>query len=151
MFLLFSLPTMATASAAAIATVPVGAKPGSVGVDPQDDRIYSANDLDNTVSVIDGMTNSSGGIYTRELMVSTPPTCGDFVPAPTSPEPVGNGPFVVVVGDFNLDGQLDLATSNLTASTVTILLGDGTGNFNPAPSSPEAVGARPGLGRDRRL
>ena len=31
--------------------------------------------------------------------------------------------------DFNKDGHLDLAVSNRTDGTVSILLGDGTGNF----------------------
>ena len=40
----------------------------------------------------------------------------------------------VAVGDFNGDGNQDLAVTNETfnTSTVSILLGDGTGNFSPA-------------------
>ncbi len=48
----------------------------------------------------------------------------------------------VVVGDFNGDGKLDLAVTNPVNNTVSILLGDGTGNFMLA-SSP-GVGGSPG-------
>ena len=40
----------------------------------------------------------------------------------------GNYPYFVVVGDFNGDGNLDMAVANLAAGTVSILLGDGAGN-----------------------
>jgi hypothetical protein len=45
------------------------------------------------------------------------------------------------VGDFNGDGTLDLAVANYGSNTVSILLGDGTGNFSLA-SSP-ATGSGP--------
>jgi len=50
-------------------------------------------------------------------------------------------PNKVAVGDFNGDGKLDLAVANQDANTVSILLGDGTGNFTTA-SSP-ATGSYP--------
>jgi hypothetical protein len=55
----------------------------------------------------------------------------------------GSMPFAVATGDFNGDGILDLAVANYGGppSTVSILLGDGTGNFTAA-SSP-AVGSNP--------
>ena len=46
-------------------------------------------------------------------------------------------PESVAVGDFNGDGKLDLAVANFYDNTVSILLGDGTGNFTMA-SSPAA-------------
>jgi hypothetical protein len=60
--------------------------------------------------------------------------------ATTSPEVVGDQPRSVAVGDFNRDGTQDLAVSNGGSDNVTILIGDGTGNFTPAASSPEAAG-----------
>ena len=42
---------------------------------------------------------------------------------------VGNEPHSVITADFNNDGHLDLAVSNRTDGTVSLLLGDGTGNF----------------------
>jgi FG-GAP-like repeat len=68
---------------------------------------------------------------------------GDFTPAPTSPEPAGGGPSSIAPGDFNGDANLDLAVANGYSDNVTILLGDGTGDFTPAPSSPEAAGVHP--------
>ena len=52
-------------------------------------------------------------------------------------------PTAVAVGDFNGDGNLDLAVVNSGGNNVTILLGDGTGNFTAAASSPP-TGQHPG-------
>jgi len=41
-----------------VATIPVGRDPGSVAVDPNNNRIYVVNRLDNSISVIDGLTNT---------------------------------------------------------------------------------------------
>src|SRR5260370_648107 len=41
----------------------------------------------------------------------------------------GSFPISVAVGDFNGDGKLDLAVSNSNSTTVSILLGTGTGSF----------------------
>ncbi|HEY3990553.1 MAG TPA: VCBS repeat-containing protein [Acidobacteriaceae bacterium] len=45
--------------------------------------------------------------------------------------------------DFNGDGLPDLVTTNLDDGTVTILLGDGKGDFRNASGSPFAAGAKP--------
>jgi hypothetical protein len=55
--------------------------------------------------------------------------------------PVGADPRALVAGDFNGDGFLDLAVSNIGDSTLSILLGNGDGTFQAAlsyPSSPPA-------------
>jgi FG-GAP-like repeat/Abnormal spindle-like microcephaly-assoc'd, ASPM-SPD-2-Hydin/FG-GAP repeat len=52
----------------------------------------------------------------------------------------GNAPSSVAVGDFNGDGKLDLAVANYTSNTLSILLGDGTGNFTLASSPATDVG-----------
>ncbi len=47
---------------------------------------------------------------------------GTFTPASGSPYPVGQGPYQIAAGDFNGDGKLDLAVTNLAGGTVSILL-----------------------------
>lgn len=49
---------------------------------------------------------------------------------------VGNGPNSLTVADFNGDGKKDIAVSNQTAKTVSVLLGNGAGGFTNAPGSP---------------
>src|SRR5205814_1707975 len=45
---------------------------------------------------------------------------------------VGSGPYGVVIADLNGDGAVDLAVSNYTSNSISVLLGQ-----NPAPSSKE--------------
>jgi hypothetical protein len=40
-------------------------------------------------------------------------------------------PDSVAVGDFNVDGKLDLAVANYATSSVSVLLGNGDGTFRP--------------------
>ena len=49
--------------------------------------------------------------------------------------PVGSEPKGVAIADFNNDGKKDLAVVNRGSHTVSILLGDGTGNFGAAINS----------------
>ena len=68
-----------------------------------------ANYGDNTVSVLLG--NGSGGFGAKT----------DFATGPH--------PYSVAVGDFNGDGEDDLAVANATPCTVSVLLGNGSGGF----------------------
>jgi hypothetical protein len=43
----------------------------------------------------------------------------------------GNAPAGVVAGDFNHDGRVDIAVSNFSDNTVSVLLGTGGGSFLP--------------------
>lgn len=58
---------------------------------------------------------------------------GTFNLAAASPA-TGNTPTAIATGDFNGDGNLDIAISNGSSNTVTILLGSGDGTFTAAPS-----------------
>lgn len=70
---------------------------------------------------------------------------GAFTEAPNSPIAVGNSPTAVAVGHFNssvtTNNHLDIAVTNSKDNTFTVLLGDGSGNFTPAPGSPFALAA----------
>ncbi len=70
-------------------------------------------------------------VYSCNLK-SEPPL---FVPAPKSPFAVGNGPADVTLGYVNGDAKLDIITVNYESRDVTILLGDGQGNFTPVKNS----------------
>jgi FG-GAP-like repeat/Putative Ig domain len=68
---------------------------------------------------------------------------GTFTQATGSPISISGGPSAIAVGDFNGDGKLDLAITNGSTNTVTILLGNGDGTFTQATGSPIAVGNTP--------
>ncbi|WP_199245385.1 VCBS repeat-containing protein [[Phormidium] sp. ETS-05] len=61
--------------------------------------------------------------------------------APTPPLPWGSGPVSITPGDFNGDGHLDLAVVNRLSDNVSLLLGNGSGSFNPHTTF--AVGSLP--------
>lgn len=54
---------------------------------------------------------------------------------------VGNGPVFVAIGDFNRDGKPDVVAANNVGNNVSVLLGEGKGNFS-SPSN-YRVGSRP--------
>jgi hypothetical protein len=70
---------------------------------------------------------------------------GGFTAAGSTSFTPGTQPRSVAVGDFNGDGKADLAVATFSDSKMTILLGDGTGNFTQSGSqitvgtSPSAV------------
>lgn len=83
----------------------------------------------NNISVVLG--NGAGGFGS--------PT--NFATAPAPKLAVsGDFPYYLVTGDFNGDSNLDIITSN-SANNISILLGDGNGNFGTATNY--AVGSGP--------
>jgi hypothetical protein len=109
--------------------IPVGNEPGSVAVvDLNHDGkldIVVANMASESISVLLGDGKEH------------------FQPVPGSPFPVGHLPNDIAIGDFNGDGNLDLLIPNTQTPYLTILLGDGTGRFQPAPHSPFATQSQP--------
>ena len=55
--------------------------------------------------------------------------------------PSATSPDAIVAGDFNGDGRLDLAVANQGGDTVSVLMGNGNGTFQPQVTYP--VGADP--------
>src|SRR4029079_10306971 len=66
---------------------------------------------------------------------------GRWVPSFSQPVDVGADPPAtpgwqsVVAADFNGDGRLDLATANRQLNTISVVLGNGDGTFQPARTS----------------
>ncbi|MCV2884053.1 VCBS repeat-containing protein [Aestuariibacter sp. AA17] len=55
----------------------------------------------------------------------------------------GTNPTDIAVYDFTNDGNDDIAIANHETSYITLLNGDGNGNFSPTPQSPLNIGATP--------
>jgi VCBS repeat-containing protein len=97
-----------------------GARPGHVAIgdvnsDGKADLVASNFHGQTTVSVLIGDGNGNFG-------------------APTAFSSGGLSPSSVVLGDFNGDGKLDIATTNQDTASIGILLGNGAGSFG-APST----------------
>ena len=56
--------------------------------------------------------------------------------------PVGASPKMVIAGDFNGDNKMDFAVLNQDSASVSILLGNGDGAFQPANNFD--IGSTPG-------
>src|SRR5437660_4667732 len=80
--------------------------------------------------------DNGGASVTKTLMlrVRTPATCNPVHFAAATNVAAGNGPYASAVGDFNGDGKQDLAVTNVTTKSVSILLGNGNGTFG-APAT----------------
>jgi len=79
---------------------------------------------------------STGGAGTYTLTTTVGPTTYPFFPLA-----VGGGADAIVAGDFTRDGHVDLAVANSVDDTVSVLLGDGDGTFQPEVTY--AVGSDP--------
>jgi hypothetical protein len=116
-------------SAIHVVTMGVGKGPGSVEVaDLNKDGypdIVIANSEDSSVSILLGDGK------------------GKFTNASGSPFFANRNPNDVIIADFNNDGNLDLGIANTEVSFLTLLLGNGKGQFRQAPKSPFHVNSKP--------
>ena len=99
---------------------------------------FGKNVPSGTVSFLD--TDSGDAVVGTAVLDSA--TLGfTLLPALASPATVGSRPQNTVLGDFNNDGRLDLATTNVVSSTLSVLLGNGDGTFQTQTAY--AAGASP--------
>ncbi len=61
---------------------------------------------------------------------------GSFTTVGTVSVGASAGPYGATIGDFDRDGKSDLAVTNIQAQSVSILLGDGAGNFSAPTNYP---------------
>jgi sugar lactone lactonase YvrE len=98
-----------------------------------------------TISFVDLSANSAV-LTTASLGDPVKQTlAAGFTPA------VGNEPSGIVAGDFNGDGNMDIAVGLNAVSPTdspTVLLGDGTGNFSPVTGNPITAVGKPVLVQD---
>jgi hypothetical protein len=112
-----------------IVTIPVGKGPGSVEVadfnaDGWPD-LAIANSEDSSMTIL---LNEGGR---------------KFVQADGSLFYAGNFPHDINIADFNKDGNLDLVIANHERKYITVLLGNGKGQFHTAPHSPFWIRVNP--------
>lgn len=119
--------TNSSSSANIIATydtmrIKVGNSPGSVEVaDFNNDKLLDlsvASETDSSVTILLGNGK------------------GSFIPSGKTPFFAGSIPNDICIADFNKDGNPDLAIANHDRKYLTVLLGDGKGNFAQARNSP---------------
>jgi hypothetical protein len=109
--------------------IKVGKAPGCVEIaDLNHDKLPDlvvTNEADGSVSILLGKENVQ------------------FEEAKGSPFFAGHAPNDVAIGDFNNDDNPDLAFANHERKYLTVLLGDGRGDFTVAPKSPFPVEVLP--------
>jgi len=111
-----STPTFTAKSDFGIGNFPICAVTGDLNGDGLPD-LASVNSGGGTISVL--LNTTTVGSLSPSFSAKT-----DFA--------VGSSPIAISIGDFNADGKPDLATSNRTANTVSVLLNTTT----PGSSTP---------------
>ena len=106
-------------------TIAAGAKTATLNLAAATDIVTDSNE---TVAV--NLTAGTG--YSLDLFAPYTDVTGVAV---------GANPYSITTGDFNKDGNADLATANVRGNTVSIRLGNGSGGFIAATDV--AVGTNP--------
>jgi hypothetical protein len=94
----------------------------------------------NTASVTVVNPSPGGGTSNVAFLEATIPTSA--IALGRADYGAGSGPVSIATADFNRDGKLDLAVTNIFSNTVSVLLGNGDGSFQPPVDY--ATGIEPG-------
>jgi hypothetical protein len=78
-------------------------------------------------------------VFYSQSAVAAQCSVPEFAAARSFP-PGGDSTWAVVSGDFNEDGIADVVVSHLSSNTISVLLGNGDGTFQPAVSYPVGFG-----------
>ena len=87
-------------------------------------------DEDGILDVAYPVTGDISGTHSTTVLIFFGDGAGNLVTGPSVT--VGQEPHTVITADFNNNGHLDLAVTNRTDGTISILLGNGRGNFTLA-------------------
>ena len=113
------------------------------GTSPSSIAIGDFNGDGNLDLAVTNLGDNTISILLNRNCSSLPPLACSFAPAPVSPT-VALSPSSISTADMNADGFLDLVVTSVGNNSVTILLGDGTGAFNPVvPQSGPAFSTGP--------
>ena len=109
----------------------VGASPNSIAV-----ADFSGDGLPDLAVTAGSGGSCNPGVGVVTVMDDNDTFLGDFPPPFNPPSPVsycaGKAPTSLVAGDFNKDGMVDVAVSDLSDGSVSILLNTGTTFAQPA-------------------
>jgi hypothetical protein len=84
---------------------------------------------DGNLDVAYPVTGIQSPVHSTTILVFFGDGTGSLVAGPILT--VGQEPHTVITEDFNKDGHLDLVNTNRTDGTISVLFGDGHGNFSP--------------------
>ena len=110
------------------------------GIEPQDIAI---GDFDGNGELDLATANNEPDISSDDVSILLGTGTGSFGPATIFSVAPGIEPRQIALGDFDGNGELDLATANSGSDDVSILLGTGTGSFDPATIFSVSPGVTP--------
>jgi len=114
--------------------IAVGKQPSAIAVGQ-----FNTNTNANTGFVVTNFADNTYSVF----ISNNDGTFAQVKGSPFALPSTAQGPYTIVVADFNADGISDLAIVNQVTNNVTILKGKGDGTFTEFTKSPLAVGKFP--------